>query len=221
MTKREVIHLQNTMNAWVKKYLKYVAPIRVDGDKGHATNERVRFIKYYLGYVEARRTGAEGATAGQEFFNRMAHPRSTKFNTVRGAARGLRRRVAQRRAAQKSHDAANQNGKVAHYDGVPVAGVVVDVLDWCRAHGWRGRLVSGYRTPEYSEHLCFNMCRRPSCPGKCAGRTTNHSGLTNDRCAVDVTFYVDFRRIVANCPLQPRLHNDLPIDPVHFSPNGH
>lgn len=96
----------------------------------------------------------------------------------------------------------------------------VNWLQKIRDAGWHGVVVSGARTAEHSEELCFAMCNQPSCPGTCAGRSSNHvvdSGY--DDGAVDVSEYTRFgecaRRVGA--PLQ----NDLPADPVHYSPSGH
>jgi hypothetical protein len=80
-------------------------------------------------------------------------------------------------------------------------------------------VTSGYRTPEYSTSLCIAMCGAPSCPGRCAGASSNHSGKVYPAGAVDVTDYTRFGQI------QPQigspLRNDLPIDPVHYSVSGH
>lgn len=85
---------------------------------------------------------------------------------------------------------------------------------------WHGVVVSGARTAEHSEDLCYAMCGRPSCPGMCAGRSSNHvvdAGYPDG--AVDVSDYDNFERAarLVGAPLI----NDLPIDPVHFSPSGH
>lgn len=116
--------------------------------------------------------------------------------------------------------AAAASSGVTTFDGVPVAAVAVPYLQWARNHGWNGRLVSGWRDPKYSQSLCYRMCGRPSCPGKCAGTSSNHVGTTSNHFAVDVSDYQTFRRVIADCPISPRIFNNLPIDPVHFSPSG-
>lgn len=87
--------------------------------------------------------------------------------------------------------------------------------------GWEGYVVSGYRTPEYSEQLCYQMCGAPSCPGRCAGRSSNHSQIGPPMWgAIDVSDYANFARIAAehNCPFRNQLGA---ADPVHFSYSGH
>lgn len=117
------------------------------------------------------------------------------------------------------------------FEGVPVAawmvgkdagpnGSHVNWLQKIRDHGWHGIVVSGARTAEHSEALCLAMCGAPSCPGRCAGRTSNHvvdAGFPDG--AVDVSEYDVFERVAKE--VGAPLINDLPIDPVHFSPSGH
>lgn len=105
------------------------------------------------------------------------------------------------------------------FDGVPVVESAAYWLKLSREAGWPGRLVSGYRDPEYSESLCQNMCGAPSCPGRCAGRASGHSQRTYPGPCVDVSEYGQFEQI--QWQIGSPLKNDLPIDPVHFSPTGH
>lgn len=88
-----------------------------------------------------------------------------------------------------------------------------------RKAGWTGVLVSGYRTPEYSESLCYNMCGAPSCPGMCAGKSSNHARTTYPGPAVDVSEYTQFESI--QYQIHSPLKNTLDYrDPVHFSQAG-
>jgi hypothetical protein len=213
---------QKALNAFTRRYLAYVTPLRVDGEDGPATRRRIRDCKYYLGYVTSRRD----SSAGHELLHRLAHPKDPRY--LRGTARqrartitrGMRRRIVQRRRARANHRAAHRKHGVGHYDGVPVANWMVRYLVWARNHGWQGRLVSGWRDPNYSQHLCFVMCSRPSCPGKCAGLSSNHVGSDEPKGAVDVTDYARFGVLMRQCPYAPRIFNALPIDPVHFSASG-
>lgn len=99
-------------------------------------------------------------------------------------------------------------------------GKIVHWLDKIVAHGWRGSIASGVRTAAHSEELCFQICGAPSCSGTCAGRSSNHvvEG-PSDWGALDVSDYDTFGRVCREigCPLR----NDLPADPVHYSPSGH
>lgn len=133
-------------------------------------------------------------------------------------ARRDRQIVSRDRANRKAARAATG---VAKYDGVPVAAWIVPYLQWARTNGWKGRLVSGWRDPEYSRQLCIRMCGAPSCAGRCAGTASNHSGSAKPNGAVDVSDYVTFERLMLRCPLSPKLINRLDArDPVHFSVSG-
>lgn len=113
-------------------------------------------------------------------------------------------------------------GGIGTFDGKKVAGVLIPLLTFARHSGvWHGTVTSGYRTPAYSRSLCEARCGAPSCPGTCAGESSNHSGLTAERCAVDVSDPEGFKRALAlpNCP-PPHIFNNLPNDLVHFSPTG-
>jgi hypothetical protein len=133
----------------------------------------------------------------------------------------MRRRVQQRKRAHQHQNQVQHTTGVTTFDGVPVAAWMTRYLQWARAHGgWRGALVSGFRDPAYSESLCYRMCGKPSCPGLCAGRTSNHSGKELPHGAVDVTDYVRFGVAMRQCPYTPRIFNNLPRDLVHFSATG-
>lgn len=215
---QEIKPIQHELNLWVKKYLRGVAPLIVDGKRGHATGSRIKWVKWYLGYGKGAKDNSADITS--KFVRSLRHPHSLRYNSPRALAAAFSRRRHQR-AEWKAHQAhaVSQPG-VTTYDGVPVAKCAVPILNWCRGHGWHGRLVSGYRSPEYSDSLCRRMCGAPRCPGLCAGRASNHSGNSPSRFAVDVSDYYTFGSVVARCPLSPHIHNALPRDRVHYSPSG-
>jgi peptidoglycan hydrolase-like protein with peptidoglycan-binding domain len=207
--------LQSALNAFSGKRLKNVAPIVVDGVKGKATVKRIREAKNYLGYTGKERNSAQ---IDKEFIQRLKHPRSARHSNPRMLARALRRRRKQKKAAKLS--LAPRSG-VATFDGRPVAAWMQPYLVWARENGWKGTLNSGWRDPAHSEHLCLQMCGRPSCPGKCAGRSSNHAGSIKPAGAVDVSDYVTFGHLMTRCPYSPKLVNRLGArDPVHYSVSG-
>ena len=206
--------LQSALNRFTSKYLENVSPLIVDGIEGPSTKKRLRRVKYYLGY-----RGAEQRSASYtpELLKHMEHPRSPRHANPAKLSRALSRRRKQHKLAAKT--AATSAG-VAQFDGKPVAAWMKPYLDWARAHGWRGTLNSGYRTPEYSEHLCRGICGAPSCPGRCAGRSSHHSIRVKPGGAIDVSDYVKFGELMRQCPYSPRIYNNLPSDRVHFSSTG-
>lgn len=118
-------------------------------------------------------------------------------------------------------------GYLVPFDGHTCARWIVEILQEARSSGtWRGSVISGYRSPEYSRQLCMNMCGAPTCPGRCAGEYSNHScppthtGVPYEG-AVDVS---DYYGLEGFC----RAHNKplygggyaLPQDLPHFSHSG-
>lgn len=103
-------------------------------------------------------------------------------------------------------------------DGKQVAAwIAKDVLKAREKGLWHGYVVSGYRSPEYSESLCFAMCGAPTCPGRCAGRGSSHSQLVYPAGAVDVDLAHRDEFARAMQAIGSPLHNALPFDVNHFS----
>lgn len=207
---------QRELNAWTKRYLRNVAPLRVDGKAGKLTNSRIRSVKYYLGY------GKRGSEWNSAFVRKLRHSHSLRYSPPWQLALAFRRRRRQRALAARNN--APAAGK-AFYDGRPVAAWMVPYMDFARHYqgpgrAWEGVLVSGLRDPVYSEHLCLAMCGAPRCPGRCAGRSSHHAQSVKPNGAIDVTDYIRFGEIMERCPLKPPIFNALPTDRVHFSAQG-
>jgi len=221
MTKASIKRLQRELNTFTKKYLRYVAPLRVDGDLGAATKKRIKVVKYYLGYPASERN----SIPGQRFRYRLRHPKRPWRHDKTWQVRAAKRRIEQRIRARKDHKAtaalAHKNG-FATFDGKTVAAWMVPWLQKSRAHGWSGWVVSGVRTPSYSRYLCIRMCGAPSCPGRCAGLNSNHNMLASQgkpHGALDVSDYARFGRIQREIG-SPLINRLGPRDPVHFSVSG-
>jgi len=214
VTKAEVRELQRDMNRFTGKFLHNFPKLRVDGVRGHSTNRRIQTTKWYLGYTGKPQRSSR---VTKQFRRRLEHPKNPDLFTKAMLKAGEQRRKEQR--AEARHPTIRPGVKL--FDGRPCAAWLVPYLDWAREHGWDGTLVSGWRDPVYSEKLCYNMCGQPSCPGKCAGRSSNHSGTYRPKGAVDVSYYWEFGQLMKRCPISPRLYNALGArDPVHFSASG-
>lgn len=211
--------LQEGLNVFTRRYLDGIAPIRVDGKKGVATRSRIKLVKYYLGYQ--RPIAGYNSQVDHAFRSRLWHPKNPRYSTPARIARGMARRSKQRRDWKKNQKKAIKTTGVGHFDGRPVANWLLPYLQWARSQDWKGTLNSGWRDPVYSERLCYNMCGRPSCPGRCAGRNSNHSGSVKPRGAIDVSYYYEFGQLMRRCPYEPKIFNALGArDPVHFSASG-
>ena len=202
---------QRELNAWTKRYLRGVHPLKVDGKAGPDTASRVKSVKWYLGY------GKRGSQWDSAFVRKLRHPHDPRCSPPWQLALGARRRLAQRR-----HFAASQRPRdgLAAYDGHQVAAWMVPQLDWARSHGWPGYVNSGYRTPAFSRSLCIARCGAPSCPGTCAGATSRHSQYGFGEGAVDLSEPDAFESALRGCPSLPRLINRLPYDKNHHSAQG-
>lgn len=215
----DVRKLQEALNHFSATYLKGVAPLIVDGLAGPATSKRVVETKFYLGYSAPINDVVDDA-----FNSRMWHPGDVKYDADRPGriADGAKRRALQRARFITNRLVASVVSGVGKYDGVPVAKWMIPYLEWARANGWAGRLTSGWRDPHFSQSLCESICGAPTCPGRCAGLTSNHVGSAPPKGAVDVTDYGTFGSLMARCPIQPHLQNLISAtDPVHFSVSGH
>lgn len=217
-TPTEIKRAQDLMNAFTTKYLRGVKPIPEDGVAGPMTRIRVETCKWYLGFGKTRK--APNGDITDKFVRALESPKG-KFLGRQVLLAGASRRARQRTARRAGNGAARIAPGVGIFDGKPVAKCAIPILKWARANGWRGFLNSGWRSIAYSISLCFRICGRASCPGRCAGAGTNHVGRSCDRFAVDVSDYVTFERLMARCPHKPRIKNLLDArDPVHFSPSG-
>lgn len=216
LSKEDIRKTQHGMNLFVKKYLHGLGPILEDGKLGPSTFGRVRTCKYYLGY----RRPINGHI-NMEFRQRLWHPKSIKYSSAGRVRRGMERRIHQRKHSKQNDNSASKAHGVGYFDGRVVAKCAIPYMEWARNNGWNGTLVSGWRDPKYSQSLCYRMCGRPSCPGRCAGTSSNHVGNTPARFAIDVSDYYRFGQLMSRCPITPRILNRLGArDPVHFSPSG-
>jgi hypothetical protein len=187
----------------------------VDGKKGTETKKRIKLVKYYLGYGK---TKGRSTRVDAEFVRRLRRPGSPRYSNPAMLTRARTRR---RKQAKNAKRITAPRAGVATFDSKPVAAWMKPYLDWAREHGWQGTLSSGWRDPAYSESLCMGICHAPKCPGRCAGRSSNHVGRVKPAGAIDVTHYEEFGRLMQSCPYEPRIFNDLPADRVHFSATGH
>lgn len=221
MTRAQKRDAQRELNRWTKKYAPWLSPLHVDGIFGKATRRRIQWVKYLCGF--GNRVTANSSAWTSRLVRSMRHTRTprrdgqTRHQVNVGIARRRREKAAHRRNVVRSVVAPG----VTRWGGVPVARCAVCHLNDARRRGWRGGLNSGWRSPAYSDSLCYRMCRRPRCPGRCAGSSSNHSGSTCARFAIDVSAYGQFGQLMRSSRCRPRIFNALGSrDPVHYSPQG-
>jgi hypothetical protein len=221
VTEHEIRRLQSELNNFTRNHKALgFTPLRIDGQWGQLTQKRIREVKWFLGYSRDNMT----VEVNEIFFQRMRFPNRVepKWNQSKAAVQNARkRRLSRARWVAQNHFKSVLKSGVGRFDGKPVAKAGIPLLQWARQNGWHGQLNSGWRDPKYSQHLCFQICGAPSCPGRCAGLSSNHVGSLPTRFAMDVSDYVKFAELMRRCPLKPNVHNALGArDPVHFSPSG-
>lgn len=205
--------------------------VPIDGVAGQATFSSAFMALWLLGASDAQlKKVHKGKTLTSHAFKLLTG------DVERSAAMKKRDHERRGQAAKlrKAHKTSNEvTGKCwGTWRGFTVAAWMVGeakgpdgkVVNWLQKsveHGWGGGLYSGGRTPEHSEELCLIMCGAPSCPGRCAGRTSNHSGCDGDPPgwgAIDVQEYEAFGRIQRE--IGSPLKNALPSDRPHYSVTG-
>lgn len=107
--------------------------------------------------------------------------------------------------------------------GVQVAAWIAPVVSYAHSHGWRGNVLSGYRSDTAQRAACIHVCGNPNgCPNRCAKPgTSNHRETKYPGGAIDVSDPAGFQRAIASYPGGAPLRNGLPgTDPGHMSVSG-
>lgn len=221
-TKHDWEGRQRRLNAFYAAHLKGYPPLRVDGVPGELTRRYIIHAQWFLGWQNRTNKWSDKLDWHLRYAQSKGKgPFEVSLATL---VRGKKRRLAHNQWWERQNNKPRDGTTL--FDGKQVARGAIPSLIWARGHGWKGVVVSGYRTPAYSEHLCYVMCGHPTCPGRCAGRGTNHAWATMHppRWAVDVSDYVTFGRLMVEYnrthPNAVQIHNFLPNDRVHFSPSG-
>ena len=106
------------------------------------------------------------------------------------------------------------------YEGVRLAAWIVPMLKWARRHGWKGHVVSGYRSYDKQKQLYDAWLRRgkTGLPAAKPG-TSKHEGAVFPRGAVDVdaASAPQLSKILKSGPYANALKWAGSKDPVHFS----
>jgi hypothetical protein len=219
--------LQKNINATLGRRGFKWRKVREDAEFGHATMKSASLAAFITGLSQDQVRAIRKGRVTPYAFAILCHDKK------RTSAHQKRER--QRRPLVKKlryhHNHPPTKG-FATFDGRSVApwmvglapgpdGKRVNWLQKSRDAGWDGGVVSGVRTPEYSESLCWAMCGAPSCSGTCAGRSSNHNCTGNcpyPTGAIDVSDYIRFAQI--QIAIGSPLRNRLPNDRVHFSVSG-
>lgn len=207
--------LQKGINDIVKGWRFPWLHTKIDGVAGSGTFRSAHWAAWFIGLSKDQLDLIADGMISEHAFEMLTRvgPRTEE---MRDRTRDRSGKIARFR---KDHNHPDTDG-LGKFEGVTVAGWMVQWLEKSRSKGWDGSVTSGYRDPDYSEQLCYRMCGAPSCSGTCAGRNSNHSGKDYPAGAIDVTDYDNFARIQKE--IGSPLKNELDArDPVHFSVSGH
>lgn len=224
----DVKRLQEGLNKIVDHYEFDWRRIKVDGENGDLTKRVARLAGFAIGLSkpQLKNLGKGTFTQHAQTYLRGDKPRTAQMEK---AAKGRKETLQTLRQEHRKavEDAGPSTGTVIFDGKACAAWIANDVLTPARASGdWTGYLISGFRTPAYSESLCIAMCGSPTCPGVCGGRYSNHACPPSGTCqvgegAADVTDPAGLQRWC-------RAHGDplhgngemLPADTPHFSKSG-
>jgi hypothetical protein len=192
----EVRYLQNADNEKLDQYELDWEKDRADGVFGKKTGHNTQLVMFAMGFSRRHRRRLRQTDEHRGWISirdqkiirglrrrTLAMRRRSRSDRVRNHLQNLHQE--HRKAVAEAKD----DELVVTFDGKPCAGWIArEILEPARMSGtWDGYLISGYRTPAYSTSLCYGICGAPSCPGLCAGASSNHSGNVKPAGAVDVS----------------------------------
>lgn len=216
-------HLVSRVRAALSAVAGYQAIIDLCDRRIHAWKKRLEAEEEHGLELEA-----EERARGKLSYWRI---RKTKAERLRGHWRDLvKKRRGQKKKWLKNHPdnfPKGDGGDWVIFDGHELPHWMAVILQKARDSGvWKGAVYSGRRSKAYSRELCIGICGAPSCPGRCAGLTSNHVGpptYTGEKWegAADVSDPYGLRHYCET-------HNEpligggavLPADINHFSHEG-
>jgi hypothetical protein len=194
-----------------------------DGKFGPLTLKHARIAGSWQGFSPARLRNIGEGKISSTTFNFLTHRRKR----TSAMQKRHKQRLKHFKALRYHHAHPPVIEGLVEFDGHQVPAWIAAILKKARAAGyWTGYVISGVRSPAYSEHLCIIMCGAPTCPGRCGGRYSNHAcppsgkGVKYEG-AVDVTDPAGLGNYCSS-------HNEplrgdgevLPDDLNHFSHEG-
>lgn len=189
-----------------------------DKNVGPATIKEAHFAGWLLGFSRKRLNHISKGLITKEDQKYLRREWKVTAGMAKRDKRRKKRVVELRQRHKESQKIDPDGDGLDTFEGVTVDAAFISWLRKARKAGWVGTVVSGYRTPAYSESLCYQMCGSPSCPGRCAGRSSRHAQKDGNG-AVDVSDYTNFGFIMKK--LGAPFYNALgAADPVHFSRFG-
>lgn len=206
--------------------------IKIDSDAGRRTFDAANMVAWLKGFSEDELHVISSGRISQRDFEIIIGQR-VRTEEMKKRAESRKTEAEKRRKKHKwleehpQPKPAPAGGEWVMFDNHEVAKWIAKILQEARDSGmWNGEVISGRRSPQYCEELCFGICGAPSCSGTCAGRSSNHCGPPtfkglDGEGAVDVT---DPQGLRAFCEKHGKPLRGggvvLPRDLPHFSRAG-
>lgn len=223
MDQKHIRTLQREVNVTLDNADVGFLKVPVDGVLGPLTRKHARVAGSWQGLSKERLAKIGEGQIDDFTFGVLTH----REKQTPQMAKRHKERLPHFRALRYHHDHPPVIEGLVTYDGHQLPGWIAEINDEARKSGeWTGSVISGVRSPEYSEHLCIIMCGAPTCPGRCGGRSSNHAcpptgkGVKYEG-AEDVTDPEGLRQFCRkhNKPLRGG-GEVLPADLNHFSHEG-
>lgn len=225
----EVRQFQEAIDRELKEHKFPWRKVKIDGQAGEHTFDAANMVAFLKGF-----SGDALLEIGKR--QRITHRARLILEETQPRTTGMKHRSHAREddvtKLREEHQHPKPQPKhpgshITWLDGHEVPIWIAEILIEARNSGaWHGVVISGVRSPQYSEELCLNMCGAPTCSGRCAGRSSNHAmpptgtGVEYEG-AVDVTGYAELRVFCEQH--HPELRGggqNLPSDLPHFSHEG-
>lgn len=171
--------------------------------------------------VDALLAGGTGHVKGSIHQNLLGHAEALLQSGAYTHTTPAKTTISTSGAAAGNTSAPDAHGGTVMIDGHPVANWIAQEIHWARAHGWKGRINSGYRSDAEQTAIYKSGVRPAAVPKSMGGSGSNHEGTVFPYGAIDVSDAPQLAAILRNKPGGSRLVYAGAKDPVHFShPHG-
>ena len=209
----------------MKHYRELYNNLPEDVDEIRAHEVKVKLVDAHKEFIEINKEIDDVVTKSDNVAKAMKDRSRDIYHIVKVRMPHVNKRI--KNAQKQAEDAgwSPTGSRLVVIEGKQCAEHIAYRIFMARAAGFRGSLNSLFRSPEYSQQLCYQICGAPSCPGRCAGTSSNHTQYTYPNGAADVGDYYTFgsimRALASKIPGYVLINRLGAADPVHYSASGY